>query len=142
VNDAQVKSAREFIVQATIQNAPEGRQDALVQFVLSDADRVQRFLLLLLGDSEASGAGSFPPNIGSHTSQSADGYNQSSALFESLVAALVGSPEKLKQIADVVDRLMANEETAGRLPPEFQSIWQPIYDAWMEENSVSRSDGK
>ncbi len=142
VTGGQSELTRVFVVQAAIENAPPERQDALIQSILSDSDRVQRFLLLLLDDSEATGASSLLTQSDSLKVGSGDAYGQGPGLFESLVSALIHSPEKLKQIADVVERLMANEETAGRLPTEFQSIWQPIYSAWLDENAAVSDEGK
>jgi hypothetical protein len=64
--------------------------------------------------------------------QSTDASNGSSsvangtALFETLMKALTGEPDKIRDAAQVVDELSKSEEGRSKLPEGFHAIWDPI----------------
>ena len=50
-----------------------------------------------------------------------------STLFESLVRALDRDPERLDQVAEVIDDLRKTPEGKELLPHDLEDIWEPIW---------------
>lgn len=105
--------------------APQGRDLEILRLTLRNREGFVRFLLLLLGDWMPAGA---------HDNASAQGtrgwigtaQTNGAPLFEMLARAYAREPERLQQVATVVDRIKreggANADDV--LPPAFMSIWQ------------------
>ena len=119
-------------VRLPLDGAPGGRAEAVTAELLSDTDRLLRFILLLLADdgdsdrmldelealfAERTGGGS----VG------AGGGASGLPLLEPMLRALHRAPERLEE----VDRLLADMRTAGAatdrlLPPELEELWETI----------------
>lgn len=137
VLDSSTGSIRQFIVNAPITNPPAGRQEALLQSILADADRVQRFLMLLLGDGDATQF--MDVLVGQQSTDASNGSSSvanGTALFETLMKALTGEPDKIRDAAQVVDELSKSEEGRSKLPEGFHAIWDPIFAAWSSKHSA------
>jgi len=53
-------------------------------------------------------------------------------LFENLVRALARDPRRIDRVARLVADLTRTEEGAALLPPDFERIWKPIWQARQE----------
>jgi len=117
-----------------LDGAPDGRVEAVTADLLSDRDRLLRFILILLSDDidvdrmldELEGlvaerrAGATP------TASTASGM-LGLPLLEPMLRALHRAPERL----DEIDRLLLDIRTAGGstvdlLPPELEDLWATI----------------
>jgi hypothetical protein len=136
VLESTTGAVRQFVVNAPLTNPPVGRHEALLQSILLDSDRVQRFLMLLLGDGDAT---QFMDVLAGHKSSAASngivGSTISGSLFETLMKALTGEPDKIREAARVVEELRSSEEGCSRLPDGFPAIWDPIFAAWSSKQS-------
>jgi hypothetical protein len=116
-----------FVLRIPLEGAPENRRDRILRHLLSDPERVLRFLLLLLTDSGArefsQWAAAFPEHDGK------GGPIQSlfqSTLFESLLRALDRDPERIDQVAQLIEDLCQTPEGKHLLPPRVEEILSPI----------------
>jgi hypothetical protein len=130
VESLSLKTRRQFVLNLPLQNAPQNRHEAILRDLLSDRDRVLRFLLLLLTDSGAK-------DLCTLTGGSPNGEPKSSwihamlgsTLFESLLKALDRDPQRLDQVAHVIRDLQQSEEGKTLLPADLDTIWKPIWEA-------------
>jgi hypothetical protein len=119
-------------VRLPLDGAPGGRAEAVTAELLSDTDRLLRFILLLLaddGDSDRMLAELerllTEPAVGGRAGASAG--TGGLPLLEPMLRALHRAPERLEEI----DRLLADMRTAGAstdrlLPPELEELWATI----------------
>lgn len=119
-------------VRLHMEGAPDGRAEAVTAELLSDTDRLLRFILLLLaddGDSDRRLA-ELEALLTERTvggSVGATGGMGGLPLLEPMLRALHRAPERLEEI----DRLLADMRTAGAatdrlLPPELEELWATI----------------
>lgn len=119
-------------VRLALDGAPAGRAEAVTAELLSDTDRLLRFILLLLADdgdsdrmlAELEDLLTERPAGGNAGSGAAAG---GLPLLEPLLRALHRAPGRLEEI----DRLLSDMRTAGAptdrlLPPELQELWATI----------------
>lgn len=129
---AEIGQRRErtrFVVNATLQGAPAGRNEDVLGRLLKDRDDLLRYLLFLLEDSGTEAAAllatiSAGPTGGDDTT--APALFGATPLLETLLQALVSDPDKVDQVG----RLLRDLERAGRLddlvPADLAQIWAPI----------------
>lgn len=128
VESVDLKIRRQFVLNISLTGEPENRHEAILRDLLSDRDRVLRFMLLLLLDTGARDLGKLIDTEG-------DGENTFSfvhslfgaTLFESLVRALDRDPERLEHVAQVIVDLQQTNEGKKLLPEDLDAIWEPIW---------------
>lgn len=115
-----------------LEGAPDGRVEAVTAELLSDRERLLRFILVLL--SEGSDVDRVLDELMDISNERSAGGSTGSTggvlglpLLEPLLRALHRSPERL----DEIDRLLADIRTAGGstaelLPPELEAVWATI----------------
>ena len=120
-------ASSQFVLNVELKGAPENRQERLLLSILSDRERVLRFLLLLLAGTGVEAAWA-KPSLPSSTN---DGTGQmpfsERGLFEVLVRTLEREPKRLDQIAILVRDLKKTTAGAALLPDGFDAIWEPIW---------------
>lgn len=117
-----------FVIKLPLEGAPEHRLERVLRSLLSDRDKVLRYLLLLLleGDSDIanevllSSLGPAPKAAGNGPSFSGI------PLFEAMVRALHSGSQRLDEVARLVDDLKKTPEGQELLPEGFDTIWEPI----------------
>lgn len=119
-------------VRLPLDGAPGGRAEAVTAELLSDTDRLLRFILLLLADDGDSDRmlTELEDLLTERTvdgSVGAGGGTGGLPLLEPMLRALYRAPERL----DEIDRLLADMRTAGAsterlLPPEVEQLWATI----------------
>lgn len=125
----QERSASErFVLSVPLIGAPENRHERLLLALLSDREKVLRFLLLLLAGGGLDPRALLPPKAGDGGAGNNFGVGRN-ALFESLVRTLDRDTRRLDQIARLVDDLRKTVEGAALLPDGFDSIWAPVWAA-------------
>ncbi|MTD44885.1 hypothetical protein GKE82_11425 [Conexibacter sp. W3-3-2] len=130
--DTGVERHLDVTARLQLDGAPDGRAEAVTAEILSDTDRLLRFILLLLADD-----GDSDRMLGELEALLTEKHAGSSAgnvrgalglpLLEPMLRALHRSPEKL----DEIDRLLADMRTAGAstealLPKELEEFWETI----------------
>lgn len=120
-----------FVVHIPLEGAPPDRRERLLRSFLRDEHRLFRYLSLLLAD-EAQGAG--VPLMGELARREGDPAARAAgaargALLEALLQALDRAPERLDYVARLVEDLAAGGAGSAPLPPRFEEIWQPIWEA-------------
>jgi hypothetical protein len=121
---------RQFVLNIPLQNAPSNRRERILRDQLSDPQRVLRFLLLLLADNQAADFGELLSSLaGSNGPQEALHGLFESTLLESLLRALDRAPERISQVAQVIQDLRTTPEGAKMLPDNLDAIWLPIWEA-------------
>jgi len=125
------KAEISFVLKLPLFGAPEDRFETLLHHVLSDPANVLRYLLFLLhqdGLHSGSIANLLMPG---HDPAARGGANGAGLipLFEELSRALATQPELLDGVRSLVDDLRKTDEGAALLPPNFDSLWKPIWSA-------------
>lgn len=118
-----------FVLNVPLLDAPANRREHILRALLSDSDRVLRFLLLLLMDHDARHFGTwFSEDDPTEGKRSAIHSMFESTLFESLVRALDREPGRIDQVAQVIHDLSQTPEGRQLLPKGFADIWTPIWE--------------
>jgi hypothetical protein len=133
--------SRQFVLKLPLLNVPENRDERILRYLLSDRERVLRYLLLLLTDGDAS---DFLQAFGSSGDgvEGAGGFLHSffggATLFEALVRALERSPTRIDQAAEIIAALRQSPDGEQLLPEELDAIWQPIWE--VRQETLARGD--
>jgi hypothetical protein len=116
-----------FVLRVPLEGAPENRRDRILRHLLSDPERVLRFLLLLLTDS---GAREFSQWVGASPEHDGKGGPIhslfESTLFESLLRALDRDPERIDEVTQLIEDLCQTPEGRQLLPLRVEEILSPI----------------
>lgn len=126
VRSGDSRFRRRFVLCVTLADAPENRRELLVQSLLDNPRDVLRLLLMLLEDRPALAAWAGDGNSAAGDTRGAGGLLRSPALCDSLLRALDRTPDKLDDIARIVDDLRRTPNGAALLPAQFDEIWEPI----------------
>ncbi len=121
-----------FVLNIILQGAPEERRQTMLRTMLSDFDKMHQLLALMLADDYTT-RGIARSTIESHESSRAPEQAISRHyLFESLLRTLDRDPDRLEQIAQLVQEVQMAEGGAKLLPEGFLEIWEPILRAHRE----------
>lgn len=143
VESAKPKYKKQFVLNISLQGVPENRHEAILRELLSDRDRVLKFLLLLLQDSGARDLST--SMLSSNDTDGQFAFVQSlfgATLFESLIRALDRDPERLEQVAHVIRDLRSSEQGQDLLPDDLDAIWSPIWAVRMKQLERRRHQNK
>jgi hypothetical protein len=133
----------QFVLNIPLQNAPENRRENILRHLLSDRERVLRFLLLLLIDSDASDFGRWvQPTEGGDGKAGFFGGMFQGTLFESLMRALDRDPLRIDQVAQIIEDLGKTAEGQKLLPENLQAVWEPIWKVRQRQLAHQREKGK
>ena len=122
-----------MVLNLPVAGIPEDRDDAIFRCVLKKKEDFLRYVLLLLGDWAGGFGGRegvFVPKDG--TGSAAGGFADETAVLEELVRAFSRDPDRLGDVAAVVNRLTLRGKASGAVPGEFLGLWS-VFEAAMEE---------
>lgn len=119
-----------FGLDIPLRDAPAGRDLDILRLLLKNRDGFARYLALLLGESEAVN-GADGDTAGAGAGWWAQAQSDGMPLFEMLARAYAREPERLSQVAEVIERLRSEPgaEADSLIPPAFLSIWRSFADA-------------
>lgn len=126
-----------FGLDVPLRNAPTGRDLEILRLALRNSESFVRYLVLLLGDWIPLTGSDGNPAAGAQggwSTAQADGI----PLFEMLARAYAREPERLVQVAAVVERLKRDGGAGadGLIPPTFLTIWQSFETAMKREEAL------
>lgn len=129
-----VVPATRFVLNLPAAGLPADREQRLLKAILRDADRVIRFILLLLAEQRPD-LSEMPSIIRNWMTERKDHPTRwdELPLFEALVKALHHDPSLLDHVKQLVDDL-SDGEGPNLLPPGFMQVWEPIWTARQELN--------
>lgn len=122
--------SRRFVLNISLDGAPEGRRESIVRSLLSDRGRVTRLILLLLaegGDDQSQTSINLSRLLGGGGANGSGGVI-GIPLFEELVRALWNNPEALDRIEEMLMTLRKTDESAQLIPEDLDEIWRPIME--------------
>ncbi|GAB4335869.1 MAG: phospholipase D family protein [Desulfobulbaceae bacterium] len=124
-----------FVLNLPLFGAPEDRDNRLLLSLLGNRQRLLRYLLMLLADTDLD-----PRQLASELDVAQDDGNGdpcdtsfSLSLLEPLMRALDRDPRRLVQVARLLNDLRSTENGREMVPSEFMAIWEPIWSAREEE---------
>lgn len=115
--------ALRFALNLPVDGMPEGRNAAILRTVIRNREGFLRYLLLLLGDL---GMGVLPlAGVGGITGKWPPWIGMSAGLplLEELTRALSRNPDRLREVAQVVERLCKAPDSENLIPPDFLDLW-------------------
>ena len=127
-----------FVFNLPMQGAPSDRSNRLLLALLSNRQRLLRYLLMLLADTE----------IDPRTLIGGDGHKRDGTgsadhgdeiglpLLEPLLRTLANRPDRLDRVASLINDLRSTEEGRKIVPDTFMAIWDPIWRARLETAGV------
>lgn len=120
----------QFVLNLPAEGFPEDRAKRLLLRLLDNREAIMRYIQLLLdAGQQATGGeiGEFRPHwsgVGHHGVA-----EQAEPLLEPLVRALYRDPQRLDDVARLVEDLKQAGAGAKELPARFEEIWLPIWEA-------------
>jgi len=117
--------ALRFVLNVPIDGLPADRDKRLLVKLLENREKVLAYLLLMLSDMEGSDT---PVDADTGLGGGEWGVSASrEAIFEALVRTLHRAPEKLDDVAKLIEELRSDEATSKLLPEGFGAIWDPVW---------------
>lgn len=124
-----------FVLNLPLHDAPADRDQRLLTALLENREQLLRYLLMLLAEDEhdlRAMTESLEPIGGNPIETNETDSELDLPLLEPLLKALEHQPERLDQIARLVDDLSRHEQGRTLLPEGFAQMWQPIWAARQE----------
>jgi hypothetical protein len=131
-NRKQAQCSIRFVLRLPLQGAPKGRHEDILRALLSNRERIQRYLLLILAEMDRgeSLAPDFVAALGQAGSSDGQGQSDHAApLLEGLLRALESDPKRLTQVSRLIADLSTTEDGLDVLPEGFLEVWEPIWAA-------------
>ena len=127
------KLSLRMVLNLPVQGLPENRDDAIFKLVLKNREGFLRYILLILGEY----AGEILNNgglffTGNGANPWVEGFSDQVPILEEMTRAFSRDPDKLNDIADVVRRLMRDDEHNTIIPRDFTELWK-VFETAMEE---------
>jgi hypothetical protein len=121
----EVTVSNRFVLNLPLVNAPSQRKDAVLNSLLSNREAVLNLIMMMLfgdtpGEAGDLSTGALIPGGG------ARGYSSATPLFESMLRALDQSPDRLEDIARLVEDLRRSPQSQDLFPVGFDKIWPAI----------------
>lgn len=119
-----------FVMNLPMEGAPADRQERILASLISGRDQLLRYILFILsaGDEAVATSGDLrrwiaEPGPGREEPPPAP------LLLESMLRALHRDPVQLQRVGSLLEALRRTPDSSALLSAEFQSIWEPIWEA-------------
>ena len=125
----------EFVLNLPLLGAPADREDRLLLALLSNRQRLLRYLLMLLADADLDPRQLISEVETTQGDGNADARDISFGLplLEPLMRTLDRDPHRLEHVARLINDLRSTEKGREIVPAEFMAIWEPIWSASKEQ---------
>ena len=122
-----------MVLNLPVEGLPRNRDDAIFRLVLNNKEDFLRYVLLLLGEYAGGfGGGRDIFRIKNETGSTTGGFPDDVAVLEELVRVFSRDPEKLREVAAIVDRLARGRTADTAVPEDFLKLWS-VFEAAIEE---------
>ncbi|WP_405230350.1 phospholipase D family protein [Lentisalinibacter sediminis] len=122
-----------FVLRLPVTGMPEGRDRAILRYVVRDRKSFIRYLLLLLaGLGDSADVGDVARNF-DRWDHWHSGDFEDMPLLEELVRAFARDPKRLKRIREIVEDLTSDQGGEDVLPAGFLSLWQVFEEAMVAD---------
>jgi hypothetical protein len=122
-----------FVLNLPLKDAPDDRFSAILQTVIRNRDGFMRYLLLLLSEGDSAGVGSDNGSgWASWLARLAD--DEDLALLEELIRAYSRHPEKLSEIASLVEDV-SRKDDQRIIPEDFLDLWK-VFEVAIGDHDV------
>ncbi|WP_018174065.1 phospholipase D family protein [Thioalkalivibrio sp. ALJ9] len=129
LTDPAADHALRFALNLPIEGLPaEEREAAILRAVVDNRDGFLRYLMLLLANDDAA-AGAFIPMAGSGHGHWQRVVLDELPLLEEMTRCYSREPERLRDIAEMIERLQGRLGTSDLVPPEFEALWRTYQEA-------------
>lgn len=125
------KHRSRFVLNLPLLGAPRGRHEEVLRSLLREKDGLRQYLLFVLAEAEGVESLSSEALAGFAGRDGKTGPNHATLqppLLEPLVRTLARDPQKLSQIARLLDDI-GDDEEIEQLLPGFREIWDPVWAA-------------
>jgi len=123
-------SSISFVLNLPVSGLPEDRNNFVITNVINNSRNFIRYLLLILSSDPNQVINSFIDNSQGDGSNKLNDYTFQAIddipLFEELLRASSRNPEKIKQIASLIDEIKRTNPEQDILPDGFEKIWSAI----------------
>ncbi|KJC58420.1 hypothetical protein UP10_26165 [Bradyrhizobium sp. LTSPM299] len=132
----EAKAHCTFVMNLTLDGAPADREDRVLRSLIESRDQLLRYILFLLsaGDEAAVSSGELAGLL-----QPVNGATERAAplpsLLETMLRSLHQGPAQLERVESLLEALRRGPNESELLSPEFQKIWEPIWDAAQQVRS-------
>ena len=122
-----------MVLNLPVEGLPGNRDDAIFRFILNSKEGFLRYILLLLGEySGGFDSGKDIFRTKNETGSTTEDFPDNIAVLEELVRAFSRDPEKLKDVAEIVNRLAHGRTAGAAVPEEFLKLWS-VFETAIEE---------
>lgn len=130
LSDGQLVVTKQSVIALALDGAPAQRAEAVLIDMLSSAGAFTRMLhLLMAGDDALRLSAVFGETSAALGGSQPRSTAQAEALLESLLHTYERAPDRLDEIARMIDDLRATGRGHEILPEGFAAIWEPIWQA-------------
>jgi hypothetical protein len=125
-----------FVMNLNLDGAPADREDRVLRSLIESRDQLLRYILFLLSaeDEAAASSGELAGLL-----QPLNGATERTAplpsLLETMLRSLHQGPAQLERVESLLEALRRGPNESELLSPEFQKIWEPIWDAAQQVRS-------
>lgn len=126
----EIQRESAFVMNLPLEGAPEDRQDRIVRSLIESRSQLVRYILFLLasGDEATAASGDLRRLLKSQQ-EGSDRSLSNPYLLETMLRALHRSPAQLERVSSLLAVLRNQPGSSELLSDDFQTIWQPIWDA-------------
>lgn len=126
----KVRRESVFVMNLPLGGAPADRQERILASLISGRDQLLRYILFILsaGDEAAATSGDLRRWI-TEPAPGGERPPPTPLLLESMLRALHRDPVQLQRVGSLLEALRTSPESSALLSAEFQSIWEPIWEA-------------
>jgi len=122
-----------FVLKVSLNGIPEDRQNMLLLAMLSNRERLIRYLLMLLEGPEAALRKIGDDSIGERRRKGGGTWGDFGLpLLEPLLRAVAVDPSRLEHLERLMHDLEGTAEGQGLLPESFSAVWAAVRAAYLE----------
>ncbi len=135
LTDPDAEEALRFALNLPVDGLPaDEREAAILRAVIGNREGFLRYLMLLLAGDDV-GASGFMRTAGAGSGRWRTGSMDDLPLLEELTRCYSREPERLRDVAGIIERLRERTGTADVIPAEFDALWK-VYQQALESRDA------